>query len=121
PSEADRLLGDLAQIAKQMEESIKEMTQRNVDTRTVRRQQEILTRLLNASKSIRERGRENRREGQTGEEIKRASPSELPPDERAEQLRRELLDALETGYSADFEELIRRYFELLQEQEAGQD
>jgi hypothetical protein len=115
PSAADQLLGDLEQIARQMEESIEEMQQRSVDSRTVRRQQEILTRLLNAQRSIRERGKERRREGRTGEDVARESPSELTPDERADQLRRELLDALESGYSADYEELIRRYFEVLQE------
>jgi len=98
-----------------MEQSISDMQRRNLDSRTIQRQQEILTRLLNAQRSMQERGKENRREGRTGEDFNRASPSELSADERAEELRRELLDALESGYSADYEELIRRYFEVLQE------
>jgi hypothetical protein len=115
PAAAEQILGDLEKIAEQMEESIQELQDRNLDSQTIQRQQEILTRLLNAQRSMQERGKEHRREGRTGEDLNRASPSELTPDERAEQLRRELLDALESGYSSDYEELIRRYFEILQE------
>ncbi len=114
PSAAEQLLGDLEQIARQMEESILDMQRRNLDSRTILRQQEILTRLLNAQRSLQERGKENRRQGRTGQDFDRAGPSELTTDKRAEQLRKELLDALESGYSADYEELIRRYFEILQ-------
>jgi hypothetical protein len=115
PDAADRLLGDLEQIARQMQETISELQGRQIDRRTFERQQEILTRLLNAQRSMRERGREKKREGKSSEDLKRESPSELTPDERAERLRRDLLRALESGYSADYEELIRRYFEALQQ------
>jgi hypothetical protein len=116
PGAAGKLLGDLEQIARQMEDTISEMRSSQVDRKTYERQQQILTRLLNAQRSIRERGKENKRESRTAEDIERASPSELTPDERAERLRRELLRALEVGYSPDYEELIRRYFEALQQE-----
>jgi hypothetical protein len=46
----------------------------------------------------------------------RESPPELTPTEQIERLRRELFRALESGYAPDYEQLIRRYFELLQQQ-----
>jgi hypothetical protein len=38
----------------------------------------------------------------------------LPQNEQLERMRRDLIRALESGYSTDYEALIRRYFELLQ-------
>ncbi len=112
---AGRLAGDLGRIAEQMEETIEELQRNAVNPRTVMRQQQILTRLLDASRSLQERGRERRREGQTGTDISREGPRGLPETERADEFRRALLQALESGYSPDWRELIRRYFELLQQ------
>lgn len=114
----NKLLGDLNRIAEQMAESIEEMQQNQVSRRTVQRQQQILTRLLEASKSLQERGKDNKRQGRTAEEILRDSPADLTPSEQAERLRRDLIRALETGYSSDYQNLIRRYFELLQTRES---
>jgi methyl-accepting chemotaxis protein len=114
PELRGKALGDLDRIAEQMEETIRELQQFRNDRNMMQRQQEILTRLLDASRSMNKRGREKRRESQSGEEIDRESPGEFTPDERADQLRRDLIRALESGYSRDYEELIKRYFELLQ-------
>lgn len=110
-----KALGDLDKIAEQMEESVRQLQQTRIDRQLIERQQQILTRLLEASKSINQRGRERRRESRTGDDQVRESPDPLTPDERATQLRRDLIRALESGYAPDYEELIRRYFELLQE------
>jgi hypothetical protein len=115
---AGRVLGDLKRIAEQMEESLEEMQRREVGRPLIRRQQQILTRLLDAQRSIRERGREERREGEQARETRRTPPSPLPESSPAERLRRDLLRALEAGYSTDYEELIKRYFELLQERQS---
>ncbi|MBX2818849.1 MAG: hypothetical protein KTR29_04180 [Rhodothermaceae bacterium] len=109
------LMGDLNRIAEQMEETIRELQRSRPGRRTVERQQEILTRMLEATKSMQERGREKRREGQLGEEFFRESPDELSPSEESDRLRRALIEALESGYAPDYEELIKKYFELLQE------
>ncbi len=112
----NKVLGDLNRIADQMMESIQELQQNRVSRRTVQRQQQILTRLLEASRSMEQRGKDKKREGKSAEEILRESPASLTPSEQLERLRRDLIRALETGYSTDYETLIRRYFELLQSQ-----
>ncbi len=109
-------LGDLEKVAEQMQETIEELQQQRLSRRTVQRQQQILTRLLEASRSIQERGRERKRESQSADQISRQSPDELSASEQADQLRRDLIRALERGYAPDYEELIRRYFELLSQQ-----
>ena len=112
---ARQLLGDLEKIAESMEESIQELARGSISQRTQQRQQEILTRLLDASRSMQERGRERRREGERGQDVRRPSPTGVDPAEEAARLRRALLDALERGYAPDYEELIKRYFLLLQD------
>ncbi len=110
-----KIMGDLNRIAEQMQEAVRELQQGRPGRQTLERQQQILTRLLDATKSMQERGREKRREGQIGEDFYRESPEGLTPSEEADKLRRALIEALESGYSPDYEELIKRYFELLQE------
>ena len=112
----DKMMGDLNRIAEQMEETIQELQRGQVNRRTQQRQQQILTRLLDASRSMRERGKQKKREGQQTEDVIRQSPADLNPAEQADQLRRSLLKALDSGYTPDYQELIKRYFELLQQQ-----
>jgi len=112
----NKMLGDLNRIAQQMQETIRELQQHGPNRQTIRRQKQILTRLLDASRSMQERGMEKKRKSKSGQEFDRASPGELSPSEKADQLRQDLLRALESGYAPDYEHLIKRYFELLQEQ-----
>lgn len=115
PEARGKMLGDLNKIAEQMEETIQELQRSQADRRTVERQQQILTRLLDAQRSLQERGKEKRRESERGRDLERESPDALTPSEQAEKLRRDLIRALESGYAPDYQELIKRYFDLLQE------
>lgn len=117
PEARGKMLGDLNKIAEQMEETIEELRRQQVEPRMIERQRQILSRLLDAQRSLRERGQDNKRESREGRDRNRQSPAELTPAEAAEQLRRDLIRALESGYAPDYEELIKRYFELLQEQQ----
>jgi hypothetical protein len=88
---------------------------------TLQRQQQIHQRLLEAERSVNERGREERREGETGRD--RANPDRPDrldaPDRPADRLRRDLIRALESGYAPDYQDLIKRYFERLQDRVGG--
>lgn len=114
--EQQRLLGDLEKIAEEMKEVVKNLEQNSVNPETVRKQERILSRLLDASRSMRERDFEKRRRATTGTQMARQSPVELDPStlEGRNRLREDLLKALEAGYSKDYQELIRNYFEALQ-------
>jgi hypothetical protein len=112
----DDLLGDLDRIAEQMEETIRELQQGTQNRRTIERQQQILTRMLQAQRSLQQQGKDDKREGQQStDEFDRASPSDLSPQEEVEKLRRDLIRALDSGYAPDYERLIKRYFELLED------
>jgi hypothetical protein len=110
-----KILGDLQKIAEQMEESARDLEQSRRPSRDlIERQQQILTRLLNAQNSLRTQGKKEQRQGRSSTDaFDRQPPGALPPAEEADRLRRDLIRALEMGYSSDYETLIRRYFELL--------
>src|SRR5690606_34674522 len=88
---------------------------------TLQRQQNILQRLLEAERSVNQRGREERREGETGRDRPDPDrPDRLDtPDGPADRLRRDLIRALESGYAPDYQDLIKRYFEQLQDRVGG--
>ncbi|MDO9548041.1 MAG: hypothetical protein Q7J65_03640, partial [Candidatus Marinimicrobia bacterium] len=107
--------GDLGGIAKDMDDVIKDLQQNRVLRKTLERQQRILSRLLDAQKSLRTQDFKKERKSVTGADVYRESPGELPADlgERRTVLRENLEQALKEGYSREYEELIRQYFELI--------
>jgi hypothetical protein len=114
-----KLLGDLQKIADEMKEVVKNLEQNNVNPETIKKQERILSRLLDASKSARERDYEKKRKAETGTPMTRRSPKDLDWNllEGQSPLREELLKALEQGYAKDYQELIRKYFEELEKSE----
>jgi hypothetical protein len=113
----EQMMGDLEKIAEQMEETAQNLQQDERPSRDLLdRQRQILTRLLNAQKSLRTQGEEEQRRGrQADEDAEQQPPGALPSPDDPDQLRRDLIRALDMGYSSDYEDLIRRYFELLQD------
>ena len=114
----NQIMGDLQKIAEQMEQTAQQLEQRRPSRDLIDRQKQILTRLLNAQKSLRTQGKQKQRQGrQSNDDYDQRRPGSLPDAEEANKLRRDLIRALEMGYSPDYEELIRRYFELLEKRE----
>jgi hypothetical protein len=113
------ILGDLQKIVEDMKEVVKNLEQNNVNPETIKKQERILSRLLDASKSTRERDYEKKRKSETGTQMTRRSPKDIDWDslEGSSQLREELSKALEQGYSKDYQELIQKYFEELEKTE----
>lgn len=117
--EFSKLLGDLDKVAQDMQEVQTDLAQGNVNPNTLHKQERILSRLLDSQRSMRERDYEKRRKAEAGKDILHASPTEidLTTQEGKNRLREEMLKVLEGKYSKDYEELIRKYFEQLQEEE----
>ncbi|NNF59556.1 MAG: chromosome partitioning protein ParA [Rhodothermaceae bacterium] len=107
----------LQRASDQMRQIERELRGGRLSEETLQRQQNILQRLLDAERSVNQRGREERREGRTGEdEANPDRPDRLPPtDTESDRLRRDLIRALESGYAPDYQDLIKRYFERLQD------
>ena len=115
-----RMLGDLGSIAQEMREVQTDLAQGNVNPETLQKQERILSRLLDSQRSARERDYEKRRQSSPGQNVASPSPGQidLSTQEGRNRLRRDLLKALEQGYARDYEDLIRKYFDAL-EQEQG--
>ncbi len=119
-SEAKKqIMGDLKKIAKQMEDTAQKLEKRRPSRELIDRQKQILTRLLNAQKSLQTQGKQEERRGrESDDDYEQRRPGDLPGTENTDKLRQDLIRALEMGYSSDYEELIKRYFDLLQKQES---
>jgi len=109
------ILGDLDALAKNMGEVANDMEDQNVTQRTRRLQQQIVSRLLDATRSAREKEYSQKRESKSGEDITRRSPEQLQLDSDTQKLRRDLKRALQEGYTRDYRRLIRAYFRSLEE------
>jgi hypothetical protein len=118
-ADRERILGDLGKISEEMKEVVRDLEQKDVNPNTVRKQERILSRLLDAQRSMRERDFEKRRKAQPGEDVVRKNPNELDlsTQEGRNRLMQDLLKAMEEGYAKDYQDLIRKYFEALQKLE----
>ena len=114
-----KLLGDLNRIAQDMKEVQTDLAQGNVNPETLHKQERILSRLLDSQRSIRERDYEKRRRAEVGKDVTRRTPAELDltTQEGKNRLRQDMLKAMEEGYARDYEELIKKYFEALEQYE----
>ncbi|MCB0711839.1 MAG: DUF4175 family protein [Ignavibacteriae bacterium] len=111
------MVGDLERAAKEIEEVLRDMQSGQISDQTLRRQEQILSRMLDAMKSQRERDMERKRESTPGKDVVRNSPPELRfqnDPATLDELRQNLEDGRQ-GYSRDYEYLIRKYFESLGE------
>jgi hypothetical protein len=75
-----RMMGDLDRIAKDMEDVINQMRNNKVNRQTIMRQEKIVQRLLDASRSATSRDYKKERESTTGKDILRENPLSLPGD-----------------------------------------
>lgn len=110
------LPANLQEILNQMREVVTDMKTDNLDDNIVQKQERILSKLLDAQRSINERDFEKERESNTGDNLTRQSPSELNLNKRRnkDNLKDELNKAIQEGYSKDYEDLIKKYYEMLQ-------
>lgn len=113
--DGDRLGSELQRMIEEMEDTINDLRGGSTDAIMIERQQNILSRMLEAEKAIQERDEEDKREGQRPEELQQASPPELTIEELEKQIRNRLNDPNFTKFSPDYQRLIQNYFELLKE------
>ena len=111
----DQLLSELQRLGEQMEEAINALRGGSVDRTLINRQQNILSRMLQAERAFNEREQDEERRGLEPDDIDRVSPTELTLESLREQIRRGLQDSNETRFSEEYQQLIQKYFELLEE------
>jgi hypothetical protein len=108
----EKLLGDLKEVEKQMKESIRDLSDYRMDNKLLERQNRILSRMLDAQLSQREKDFEQKRESKPGENYVRTSPPEvvISGPNSINSLKEDFLRLQKEGYTEDYEALITKYF-----------
>lgn len=108
-------------LVEEMKEVEHDLAGMNIQRELIERQEGILSRLLDAQRSVRQQGYREERESETAGEFERGPVPGLPEDrgERNRLLREELMRALREGRLGRFEPQVRSYFERLLEEQPG--
>ncbi len=112
-SEGKKLLGNLDQVQKDMQEIIKDLQENNVTPETKKRQEKILSRMLDFQLSTREKDFEQKRESRPGKNFDRSSPPEIVISKPniINGVNQDALELQKENYTEDYEVLIQKYLE----------
>jgi hypothetical protein len=111
--EGKPVLGDKGNLAGEMKKTEDDLVNQMLTQETLLRQQQILNKMLDAQKSVRERDFEEERKSKTAENINSTVPLDLPVSVKKEYLRREVLQTGNLSYQLPYRVLIEKYFELI--------
>lgn len=103
----------LEDIAKQMEELEKDIVNGELDQLSLERQQDILTRLLQAENAERIRGEKEERESRTAQDMERETPPSLEEYERRKAQEIELLRTVPADLTPYYKQKVNDYFNTL--------
>jgi hypothetical protein len=112
----ERTLGRVDKIVEEMEEVIKDLESGKLDEETLNKEERILSRLLDAQRSVHSRDYEKERVSTTAGNVFSEGGSAAVPPTGAQALREEIRRAMELKAPGEFEDLIRLYFRALAEE-----
>ncbi|MBL0074237.1 MAG: hypothetical protein IPP34_21570 [Bacteroidetes bacterium] len=107
-------MGNLDKVAKQMEETEKDIVNRKITAETLRRQEEILTRLLESEKAEREREQDEKRQSNEGNDAIFRNPGQFEEYKKLKMKELELLKTIPPGFNAFYKNLVNYYFQALE-------
>jgi hypothetical protein len=112
----NELMGKLDDLSGKMEEIAKDLEDGKLDNELVERQEQILTRMLDSQRSMRERDYKKERTSATAADVKALAPSVWEEGiNDTETLLKMIRRAMREKGPAEYEELIRQYFRALSE------
>lgn len=113
------VMGRIGELAGKMDEVVQDLIQQNVNRETIHRQREILSRLLDAQKSVQEREFSQKRKAEVAKDYNIIDPKSLRnlTDLEKKKLQDALKRALNEGYQSDYQKLIEAYFNQLIKQQ----
>ena len=101
----------LNKLAEQMEQNEKDIVNKQITPETMRRQQDIMTRLLEHEKAERERELDQKRESNEGRETPHADPARFFEYQRNKQREAELLRTVPPGLKPYYKARVAEYFD----------
>jgi hypothetical protein len=109
-SGGDKSGKELSEIIKSMEQSEKDLVNKNISQELLLRQKEILTRLLEAEKSLQERETDNERESDKGKELNRDMPPSMEKYLKEKEKQLELLKTVNPSLTPYYKREVDEYF-----------
>jgi len=112
------ILGRLDELGDEMKKVVGDFERMQVDQSTLDRQEKILSRLLDAEKSLRERDYSRQRRAEAGEDVFRPSPKQLSSEVARKEgtAKDDLSRFMQETYPKEYEQLIKDYFKALSEE-----
>ena len=103
----------ISEMKSEMESVLRDLQRRQPDAETLNSQNRILQRMLEASRSIRTRGFEEKRRSESGLDLGYSGPGEMDTNlgQSRDQLRDSMKQAMEGSYPDEYRSILRRYFE----------
>jgi hypothetical protein len=117
---SSEIAGRLDKIGQEMKKVVEDFERMRVDQTTIDRQKQILSRLLDTEKSMRERDYSKQRRAEVGEDVSRTSPQELSSETSRGEGRttEDLTRFMQEAYPKEYEQLIKEYFKALSEEKS---
>ncbi|MCB9252234.1 MAG: hypothetical protein H6605_07180 [Flavobacteriales bacterium] len=107
-------LGDLNKTQEMMDEVEKDIVNKNVNEETLKRQREILTRLLEHERAEKEQDEDDKRQSNEGKQVKRTMPPSLQEYLKQQQKGQELLRSVSPALSPYYKDKVKLYFKSLE-------
>ncbi|MBP3192202.1 DUF4175 family protein [Natronogracilivirga saccharolytica] len=115
--EGDRLMSEMERLSEEMEDAINDMRGGSTDDLMVERQHNILSRMLEVEESVHRRDEdEEERLGETAEDYDEQEIPEMTMEELREEIRSGAESSDFSRFRDDYQRLIERYFQLMEEQ-----
>jgi len=111
-----RILGRMDKVQEEMQEVIRDLESGVLDEQTIRNEERILSRLLDANRSVHSRDYEKKRLSTTGEDIFSDANDASMSKPTSQLLREEIRRAMSLKAPGEFEDLIKLYFRALAEE-----
>ncbi|MCE7994829.1 MAG: hypothetical protein HEP71_22830 [Roseivirga sp.] len=110
-------LGDkIDKLIDQMEKNEEDLINKNITDETVERQQEILTRLLEAESAVKERGQEEERKAATAYDYELSVPESINEYLKAKEKEIELLKTIPAKLNPYYKKETNKYFKKIKQQ-----
>jgi hypothetical protein len=104
-------LGNLEDIARQMEQTEKDIVNRMISEETLKRQQEITTRLLESEKAQRERDQDEQRKSEEAKNSFQRNPNSFEDYKKLKLKEMELLRTVPPSLNSYYRKKVNDYFQ----------
>jgi hypothetical protein len=102
--------GDLDQMIQQMEQTERDLVNKIISQETLKRQENIMTRLLKSEKAEREREKKKERESEEGKNVKRSNPKEFLKYKELKEKDVNLMKTIPLDFNPYYKKKVDRYF-----------